>query len=98
MNIEKAIRTAVDTGKVVFGEKETLSAVKSKEVRLVIVAGNCPAGPKAGLKKAAGFSGIPTYEYATSLELGSVCGRHHLVSMLGVSEAGDSDIFELGRR
>ena len=55
-----------DTGKVVFGERETVRAVKSKEVRLVIVAGNCPAGLKEGLKKAAEFSGIPTYEYATS--------------------------------
>lgn len=98
MNIEKAIRTAVDTGKVVFGKRETLRAVRNKEVRLVIVAGNCPEGPKKNLKRYAGLSGILTYEYATSLELGSVCGRHHLVSMLGISEAGDSDIFELGRR
>lgn len=99
MNVEKAIRTTVDTGKVIFGERETLRAVRNKEIRLVILATNCPNGLKDDLKHYAKLSGVYVYEFAgPSLELGAVCGKPFVISMLGVVDAGDSDIFELSRR
>ncbi len=99
MDINKAIRTAVDTGKVYMGTRETLRAVANKEVKLVIVAENCPEESYQDLKRYAELSGIPVYEFkGTTIDLGAVCGRPHPVAMLGVVEAGDSDIFELGRR
>ncbi len=99
MDVNKAIRVAIDTGKIYMGSEETINAVINKEVKLVIVAENCPPERKADLKKFAKLSGIPVYEFeGTSMELGAVCGRPHVVAMLGVVEAGDSDIFELGRR
>jgi large subunit ribosomal protein L30e len=99
MDVERAIRVAVDTGKVYLGKEETLNAVRNKEVKLVVVASNCPPDAKSDLLRYAELAGIPVYEYpGTSLELGAVCGKPYVVSMLGVVEAGDSDIFELGRR
>ena len=99
MDVERAIRVAVDTGKVYLGRKRTLGAVRNKEVKLVVVANNCPQDVKGDLLRYAELAGIPVYEYpGTSLELGAVCGKPYVVSMLGVVEAGDSDIFELGRR
>jgi large subunit ribosomal protein L30e len=99
MDVERAIRVAVDTGKVYLGKEETLSAVRNREVKLVVVASNCPEDAKSDLLRYAELAGIPVYEYpGTSLELGAVCGKPYVVSMLGVVEAGDSDIFELGRR
>jgi len=99
MDVERAIRVAVDTGKVYLGKEETLSAVRNKEAKLVVVASNCPPDAKSDLMRYAELAGIPVYEYpGTSLELGAVCGKPYVVSMLAVVEAGDSDIFELGRR
>lgn len=98
INVERAIRTAADTGRIIFGERETLKAVKNKDVKLVIFASNCPPNLREDLERYAKISKIPIYQFAGSaLELGTTCGRRHFISMMGVVEAGDSDIFELGR-
>lgn len=97
MNVAKAIRSAVDTGKVVLGERETLRFLK--KIRLAIVASNCKASSTEELRRQAEESKIWVYEFpGSSVELGSVCGKPYVVSMLGVLEAGESDIFELSRR
>ena len=96
MNVEKAIRTAVDTGKTIFGERETLRAVRNKEIKLVVMAKNCPPDLERDLKHFAQLSDVFVYEFSgTGVELGSVCGKPFIISMLGVLEAGDSDILEL---
>jgi large subunit ribosomal protein L30e len=97
VNVEKEIRTAVDTGTVIMGERETLKAVKGKGVKLVIYAANCKAELKNELEKHANIGAVPVYKFdGSSLELGAVCGRPHLISMLGIVSSGDSDIFKLG--
>ncbi len=96
MNVEKAIRTAVDTGEVIFGERETLRAVRNNEVKLVIMAENCPPELERDLKHFARLCDVSVYEFSgTGVELGSVCGKPFIISMLGVVKAGDSDILEL---
>ena len=99
MDAGKSIRTAVDTGKVILGERETLRAVKNGDVKLVILASNCPSALKEELMFCTKISSVHVYEYpGSSRELGSACGKPFTVLMLGVVEAGDSNIFELGRR
>jgi large subunit ribosomal protein L30e len=96
MNVEKEIRTAVDTGKVIMGERETLKAVKAKGVKLAIFASNCKKELKNELKKHADIGEVPVYKFdGSSLELGGVCGRPHLISMLGIVSSGDSDVLKL---
>lgn len=99
MDVGKSIRTVVDTGKVTLGERETLRAVRNRAVKLVITASNCPSALKEKLMHHARISDVHVYEYpGSSLELGSACGKPFVVSILGVVESGDSDIFELSRR
>jgi large subunit ribosomal protein L30e len=96
MNVEKEIRAAVDTGKVIMGERETLKAVKARGVKLVICAANCKAELKEEIEKHAGIGEVPVYGFGgSSLELGAVCGRPHLISMLGIMSQGDSDVLKL---
>lgn len=98
INVEKEIRTAVDTGEVIIGERETLKAVKAKGVKIVICASNCKENVKDELKKHVAIVGAPLYEFGgSSVELGAVCGRPYLISMLGIVEAGDSDVLKLER-
>lgn len=99
MDVERAIRSAVDTGKVLMGESETIKAVINREVKLVILSSNCSPEAKEDVTRFASLYDIPIYRFeGSSLELGAVCGRPHVVSMLGIVRSGDSDIFELGRR
>ena len=96
MNVEKEIRSAVDTGKVILGEKETLRAVKAKGVKLVIYATNTKEDVISQLEKHADIGEVPLYKFdGSSLELGAVCGRPHLISMLGIESSGDSDVLKL---
>ncbi len=99
MNVNRAIRKAVDTGKVVLGERETISAVISKKAKLVVVAENCPESFREKLTTLSNHSNLPVYEFeGTSISLGSVCKKPFLVSMLGVIEAGNSDVLELAKK
>lgn len=99
MDVEKSIRLAVDTGKVVLGEKETLRAVQNKEVKLVIASANCRPESKKTLDAHSKLSEIKVFDFEGSgVDLGSICGKPFVVSMLGVADAGDSNIFEVGRR
>jgi len=90
MDIDKAIRNAVDGGKVELG---TRSGKRSAgNAKLVILSSNCPPETRAVAEK----MGAPVHIYSgTSIELGAVCGKPFTVSMLTVLDAGTSGILEL---
>lgn len=99
MNIERAIRKVVDTGEVILGAKESIASVMDKKARLVLVAENCPKDLKDDLDHYANLSNIYVYNFpGSSMEMGAVCGKPYVISMLSVIEVGDSDILELKRR
>ncbi len=98
MNVEQAIRKAVKTGDVKLGEKETLRAIHATKAKLIIVSENCPESSKSDMELLSTRFNIPVYNYeATSLALGSVCGKPFLVSMLSIIDAGESSVLELIR-
>jgi large subunit ribosomal protein L30e len=91
MNLVKAIRSAVDSGNVILGTKETLNLVMSGEVKYVVVASNCEAGAKEDLARFAEISGVEVQEFdGSSIELGEVCGKPFVVSMLAVLESKET--------
>ncbi len=97
MDISRAIRRAVDTGKVVLGERETLRYAKEGKIKLAVVASNCRGSALEELKSLLKEEGH-IYEFpGPGVELGSVCGKPFLVSMLGILDAGESEIFEAVR-
>ena len=62
----------------------------------MIVASNARKDLKDRVEYLARLDGVPVYEFpGTSLELGSVCGRPHAVSVLVVEDPGDSSILEI---
>jgi large subunit ribosomal protein L30e len=94
-DIGKAIRLAVDTGKVRFGSREAVKAALNGEAKLILVAGNCPASAKGDIEYYSSMSSVPSVGFGgTSIELGSVCGKPFPVSALIVIDAGTSDILE----
>jgi len=96
IDVNKAIATAAKTGKVQFGANSTLSNVKAKKCKLVIVASNCPQKTRDCIEYYCKVSGIPVSIYkGSSVELGAVCGKPFEVSALSVKEAGDSNILKI---
>ncbi len=95
MDIDRAIRMAVESGKVEFGSQKALKHASFGSAKLVLVSSNCPTNSLADLKRLASLSQLPVVGYeGTSLELGTVCGKPFPVTMLSIIDAGDSNLLE----
>jgi large subunit ribosomal protein L30e len=95
MDIERAIRTAVDTGKVEFGSHKALKRAMLGTAKVLVISTNCPPEAKADLLRYASISGVRIILYpGTGLELGTVCGKPFTIGALSVVEAGDSNILD----
>ena len=96
MDINRAIRVAVDTGNVKLGTKQTIKSIKHGEGMLVILAANCTKNTMNDIKYYAKLSNIPIYIHkSTSLELGTICGKPFPVSALLIIEPGNSNILNI---
>ena len=93
MDINKALRTAITTGKVYFGIEESKKALKKGEAKLIIVSLNCPSDFRDNLGKQ---KKISTYNFnGSNVELGSACGKPFPISVLTVVKPGKSNILQL---
>jgi large subunit ribosomal protein L30e len=86
----RALRTALQTGKVAVGIKSVREAVRAKKARLVVVASNCP---DLGL---AANADVRLHRFAgTNAELGAACGKPFSIAALAVLEPGESNILSV---
>jgi large subunit ribosomal protein L30e len=96
IDVDKAIATAVKTGKVLFGANKAVESVKLNRAKLIVLASNCPLNIMHDIKFYSRFSNIPLVIYkGNSIDLGAICGKPFMVSALTVREPGDSDILRL---
>lgn len=96
IDVNKAIGTAVKTGKVLLGVRKAIESAKVGRAKLIVVATNCPTKNMEELIYYGKLSGVPVSIYkGTSIDLGAVCGKPYVVSALTVREPGDSDILRL---
>ena len=96
MDVERGIRVAVDTGKVILGSKKAIQAIKLGNGELVVMAANTPKTVKEDVEVYSNLSQMPVHIFdGSSVELGSICGKPFTVSVLVVQEPGDSNILEL---
>jgi large subunit ribosomal protein L30e len=96
IDVNKAIVTAVKTGKVILGSKRTIDAVRTGKAKLVILASNCPPTVRGDIEYYARLSKIPVYIYqGNSIDLGETCGKVFTVAAMAIREPGDSEILKL---
>ncbi len=96
MDLQRSLRTAVGTGKVLIGADQTHKAVAKGEAKLVILATNTPAGED--IRAAPSETRVPVYDYAgMGTQLGPACGKPFAISALAVVDAGESDILALAK-
>jgi large subunit ribosomal protein L30e len=98
MDVAKAVRMVVDSGKVVIGSERSKKAVLRGEGKLLLLASNCPREVREDLERYAKLSSIPSFEYAGgAMELGTVCGKPFPIAALTVMEEGNSNILDVLR-
>lgn len=90
IDISRALKAAISTGKVDFGVAQTEKAVKSGKAMMVIISKNCPSDflSKTEDVKVRVYGG-------NNMELGALCGVPYSVSALAVIDKGTSNILTL---
>jgi len=94
--IEAALKLMVETGKYEMGFRRGQADALLGRAKAIILAKNTPVLKAADIQHYAKLSGIPVFVIdKTSIELGSVCGRPHPVSVLSVYDEGESNILKV---
>lgn len=97
--LARAIRLAVETGKVEFGAKTSVVDSLLGKAKLIVIASNAPKELQEDLLYYCKLSGIPSLVFeGTSIELGSICGKPYPVSALSIYDAGSSNILEISKK
>jgi large subunit ribosomal protein L30e len=95
IDLDKAIATAVKTGKVSFGTKVALQCAKTAKAKMILLASNCPKNIRENIEYYGKVSRVPTMMYkGTSLDLANVCNKLFVISALSIRETGDSEILK----
>ncbi|MGB9676057.1 MAG: 50S ribosomal protein L30e [Candidatus Bathyarchaeales archaeon] len=99
IDIDKAIATAVKTGKVFFGANTAIHNAKTGRAKMIILASNCPKNIREDIEYYCKLSNVPLIIYkGSSTDLAAVCGKPYVISALSIREPGDSEILELAEK
>jgi large subunit ribosomal protein L30e len=91
VDIGRALKAAVTTGKVVFGVAQAERAVKKGEAKMVIISSNCPSAILTSQNV-----GVPVRVFeGTNMELGALAGKPFSVSAMAVIDKVTSNILSL---
>ena len=94
VDVDRALKTAVKNGRVLFGLKESKTAITDGRAKLIVVANNCPFLTE--ISTIANEKKIPLYSYRSkSVDMGYACGKLFPVSVLAVLDEGGSNIMQL---
>jgi len=96
IDVDKAIATAVKTGKVSFGANSAIQNAKTGKTKMIILASNCPKNIHEDIEYYCKLSNVPLITYkGSSKDLAMVCGKPFIISALSLREPGDSEILRL---
>jgi len=89
IDINRAMKVLVNTGKVTIGVKETKKALGKGNLKMVILASNSPEKD---------FGKVPAHTFkGNNADMGAACGKPFPVAVLGVIEEGQSGILSIGK-
>jgi large subunit ribosomal protein L30e len=93
MDLNHALKVALETGTVKIGLSESRAAAEGKKARLLIVASTCP---DPVLTKERTLGKVPVYHFGgTAVDLGQACGKPFPISALAILDPGSSAILTL---
>ena len=92
MDINKALRSAIETGTVHVGARESCKAADAGTAKLVIISSNCPEESANHLKD----SKAPVHSFSgNNATLGAACGKPFPVSAVAILDGGKSNVLSL---
>lgn len=92
-SINSKLQLVMKSGKSALGYKTTLKALRNTKAKLVIISSNCPPLRKSEIEYYAMLAKCSVHHYAgTNSDLGTACGKFFRVSMISITDQGDSDI------
>eukprot|EP00882_Tetradesmus_deserticola_P000146 GHRQ01000165.1.p1 GENE.GHRQ01000165.1~~GHRQ01000165.1.p1 ORF type:complete len:113 (+),score=47.93 GHRQ01000165.1:176-514(+) len=94
-NINSRLALVMKSGKYTLGYKTCLKTLRSGKAKLVIVSSNCPPVRKSEIEYYAMLSKTGVHHYSgNNVDLGTACGKYFRVSVLAITDPGDSDIIK----
>eukprot|EP00947_MAST-08B_sp_MAST-8B-sp1_P006136 g6136.t1 len=91
--INTALQLVMKSGKYQLGYKTTLKTLRSGKAKLVLISENMPRLRKSEIEYHAMLAKTQVHHFAgDNNSLGTACGKYFRVSVLTVTDAGDSDI------
>lgn len=95
MDIAREIRRAVDTGKVLFGVRQSERSVLKGVAELIVISDNAPQRVRDRIKRLCSVGSVPVLEFRGSgLTLGGACGKPFVVSVLCIEKPGKSRVMD----
>ncbi len=96
IDIAREIKVVMQTGKIKIGYNSVRNLLLTKGVSGIIIASKGPREKVEALKYYAKLSKTPVYVYdGTSWDLGRLCGKPFMVSVIAIINPGESEIMKL---
>ena len=94
MDISRQLKIAINTGKMLFGQRQTVDACSRGDAKLVILAANCPQDYIDDLH--ARNPSLTLHRVTmVNRDLGVACAKPFSVSTICVTDVGDSELLAL---
>ncbi len=94
MDLGRNLKQCLNTGKILFGQRETMGACDKGDARLVIVAANCPEEFIGSMSDC--HPNIIVHRVGmVNRQLGAACAKPFPVSALCVIDPGQSELLSL---
>ena len=92
-SINSRLALVMKSGKYTLGLRSTLKTLRQGKAKLVIIATNTPQLRKSEIEYYAMLAKTGVHHYTgNNIELGTACGKYFRVSVLSITDPGDSDI------
>ncbi|MEC7756797.1 MAG: 50S ribosomal protein L30e [Candidatus Thermoplasmatota archaeon] len=94
MDIARQLKQGINTGKLVFGQRQTSSHCSKGDAKLVLVAANCPESFIHDLRNS--HPSVPIHQVTmVNRQLGAACGKPFPISSLCILDEGQSELLQL---
>ena len=91
------LQLVMKSGKASLGYKSTIKSMRSTRAKMVLISNNCPPLRKSEIEYFAMLAKCAVHHYTGSnTDLGTACGKYFRVSVLSITDPGDSDILRQG--
>lgn len=92
-SINSRLQLVMKSGKATLGYKSTLKTLRGGKSKLIIICNNCPPLRKSEIEYYAMLAKTGVHHYSgDNSDLGTACGKYFRVSVLSITDPGDSDI------